>query len=162
MADITFSCTRNFHFTFHKIREVEQPLQQQKQEKYYRFFDPQTYLRRDANALMWRETYVMRSMSCVNFRLFVFRTGHMTCPAVGMFRRIFPYSMLSCCVSLIWRKWFGFSEIMNEVIRLKAAKNTSKSANFEWRILVVDKLAMRMVSACCKMHAISAEGITCE
>lgn len=51
---------------------------------------------------------------------------------------------------------------MNEVIRLKAAKNTSKSGNFEWRILVVDKLAMRMVSACCKMHAISAEGITCE
>lgn len=59
------------------------------------------------------------------------------------------------------------SEIMNEVVRYKgpASKKpgtAAKAATVEWRILVVDKLAMRMVSACCKMHEISAEGITCK
>ncbi|XP_020283137.1 protein ROP isoform X1 [Pseudomyrmex gracilis] len=47
-------------------------------------------------------------------------------------------------------------EIMNEVIKQK--KKTT--GGVEWRILVVDQLAMRMVSACCKMHDISAQGIT--
>lgn len=50
-----------------------------------------------------------------------------------------------------------FSEIMNEVIRSK-----KKSTNTDWRVLVVDQLAMRMVSTCLKMHDISAEGITSE
>jgi len=48
------------------------------------------------------------------------------------------------------------AEIMNEVIKQK--KKTT--GGVEWRILVVDQLAMRMVSACCKMHDISAQGIT--
>lgn len=52
---------------------------------------------------------------------------------------------------------------MNDVIRYRSpnAKNPDKS-KVEWKVLVVDKLAMRMVSACTKMHDLSAEGITCK
>jgi hypothetical protein len=55
-----------------------------------------------------------------------------------------------------------FIEIMNEVVKLKALKKNGpgQQHGLEWRVLVVDQLAMRMVSACCKMHDISAEGIT--
>lgn len=50
---------------------------------------------------------------------------------------------------------------MNEVIRYRGPKG-KESQRIEWRILIVDQLSMRMVSACCKMHDISAEGITCK
>lgn len=54
---------------------------------------------------------------------------------------------------------------MNEVVRYKGSPSKTKAngqPGTEWRILIVDKLAMRMVSACTKMHEISAEGVTCK
>jgi hypothetical protein len=47
---------------------------------------------------------------------------------------------------------------MNDAIRQH--KKAAVGKDVQWRVLVVDQLAMRMVSACCKMHEISAEGIT--
>lgn len=46
-------------------------------------------------------------------------------------------------------------ELLNEVI--KPLHNPSGGS---WNVLVVDKLAMKMLSACCKMHDIMDEGIT--
>lgn len=56
-------------------------------------------------------------------------------------------------------------EIMNEVIKYKGPAKKGqpgKAQPVEWRVLIVDKLSMRMVSACTKMHDLSAEGITCK
>lgn len=47
-------------------------------------------------------------------------------------------------------------ELLNEVIR--PLRRSDKGGG--WNVLVVDRLAMRMLSACCKMHDIMDEGIT--
>ena len=41
-------------------------------------------------------------------------------------------------------------------------RHNQKSDKVDWRVLVVDSLSMKMVSACTKMHELSAEGITSE
>uniref|UniRef100_F1L0Y2 Acetylcholine regulator unc-18 n=1 Tax=Ascaris suum TaxID=6253 RepID=F1L0Y2_ASCSU len=47
-------------------------------------------------------------------------------------------------------------KLLNEVIR--PLRRSDKGGG--WNVLVVDRLAMRMLSACCKMHDIMDEGIT--
>lgn len=50
---------------------------------------------------------------------------------------------------------------MNDVIRYKTPDNVvRKTPSIVWRVLIVDNLGMRMISACTKMHNISDEGIT--
>ena len=49
---------------------------------------------------------------------------------------------------------------MNDVIRATVAAHNKTPGRMEWRVLVVDTLSMKMVSACTKMHELSAEGIT--
>ncbi|VDN30635.1 unnamed protein product [Gongylonema pulchrum] len=51
---------------------------------------------------------------------------------------------------------YHFAELLNEVIR--PLRRSDKGGG--WNVLVVDRLAMRMLSACCKMHDIMDEGIT--
>ncbi|XP_046642631.1 protein ROP-like [Daphnia pulicaria] len=48
---------------------------------------------------------------------------------------------------------------MQDVIRSNR-KASGTGGGTDWRILLVDQLSMRMVSACCKMHEIASEGIT--
>ncbi|XP_023340618.1 protein ROP [Eurytemora carolleeae] len=52
------------------------------------------------------------------------------------------------------------NKIMNDVIRATVQAHNKTPGKIEWRVLVVDDLSMRMVSACTKMHELSAEGIT--
>lgn len=50
--------------------------------------------------------------------------------------------------------------IMNDVVRNTVKEHNKAPGRMEWRVLIVDDQSMRMVSACTKMHELSAEGIT--
>merc|ERR1711892_991613 len=52
------------------------------------------------------------------------------------------------------------NRILNDVIRATVQAHNKQAGKLEWRVLVVDNLSMKMVSACTKMHELSKEGIT--
>lgn len=51
-------------------------------------------------------------------------------------------------------------KIMSDVIQATVKAHNKTAGKLEWRVLIVDQQSMRMVSACTKMHELSAEGIT--
>ena len=52
------------------------------------------------------------------------------------------------------------NQFMNDVIRATVAGHNKTPGRMELRVMVVDTLSMKMVSACTKMHELSAEVIT--
>jgi len=51
-------------------------------------------------------------------------------------------------------------KIMTDVIQATVKSHNKTQGKLEWRVLIVDSQSMKMVSACTKMHELSAEGIT--
>ncbi|MCP9263248.1 Syntaxin-binding protein 1 [Dirofilaria immitis] len=68
-------------------------------------------------------------------------------------RKVLAYTQQSLIYNF---RRYKLDELLNEVIR--PLRRSDKSGG--WNVLVVDRLAMRMLSACCKMHNIMDEGIT--
>lgn len=80
-----------------------------------------------------------------------------------MLSTTYPHTFSIVCAN--YENYLMLVEIMNEVIKYKGPAKKGqpgKAQPVEWRVLIVDKLSMRMVSACTKMHDLSAEGITCK
>ena len=51
----------------------------------------------------------------------------------------------------------GYLELINEMLRCESVRQKERS---DWKVLVMDRLSTRIISASCKMHDIMSEGIT--
>lgn len=80
---------------------------------------------------------------------------------VPFFEVLYRESFIHYVIQMIETTNIFLTEIMQDVIRSNR-KTSASGPGTDWRILLVDQLSMRMVSACCKMHEIASEGITCK
>ncbi|CAF3020857.1 unnamed protein product [Rotaria sp. Silwood2] len=49
------------------------------------------------------------------------------------------------------------AKLINDMLRCESVRQKEKN---DWKVLVMDRLATRLISASCKMHDIMSEGIT--
>ena len=50
-----------------------------------------------------------------------------------------------------------FVELISDMLKCESVRQKEKN---DWKVLVMDRLATRIISASCKMHDIMSEGIT--
>ena len=64
--------------------------------------------------------------------------------------------------SVMWVRGCGYSVLCTLGLLSHVLRHNQKSDKVDWRVLVVDKVSIKILSTCIKMHQLNKEGITRE